>query len=114
MTEISVEQKNSIVIISISGEITMSTVNDLDNECKRFLNSDIKVMALDLKYVQFVDSFGISRIIKISKAFIGKEIEFVLINMNDNINQIFKIATFDKLFTIMTTAEFLISYHDSK
>jgi len=110
MAEISIEEKKNTVVVSISEEITMTTVNDIENACKKFLNSKIKVLALDLKNVQFIDSFGISRVIKLSKAFIGNGIEFVLINMNDNIHQVFKIATFDRLFTIMSKEEFTETY----
>lgn len=110
MSGISVEESNGAVILYISGEITMITVNDIDNVCKKYLNSDINVLAFDLKGVQFIDSFGISRIIKESKAFSSRGIDFVLINLNDKIMQIFKIATFDKLFNIMTTDEFNKKY----
>jgi len=106
MSKIRVEEFESIVIVYISGEVTMVTINDIDNTCKKYLNSDIDVLALDMKEVQFIDSFGISRVIKESKAFASQGIEFILINLNDNINQIFKIATFDRLFTIMTKDEF--------
>jgi len=113
MIGIRVEEKDNTVIIIISGEITMTTAEDIDNASRKYLNSDLQVMALDLKNVIFIDSFGISRIIKQSKAFSAKGIEFVLINLNDNIRQIFKIATFDKLFTIMTNAEFTGRYFES-
>ncbi len=114
MSEIRVEEFDNIVIIFISGEVTMVTVNDIDNTCKKYLNSDIDVLALDMKGVQFIDSFGISRVIKESKAFASQGIEFVLVNLNDNINQIFKIATFDRLFKIMTKDEFNYKYFNSK
>lgn len=110
MSEISIEESNGAVILYLSGEITMVTVTNIDNICKKYLNSDIDVLAFDMRGVQFIDSFGISRVIKESKSFASKGIEFVLINLNDNINQIFKIATFDKLFTIMTKDEFNEKY----
>ena len=110
MAEVSIEEKNNAVIVSVSGEITMTTVNEIDFVCKPYVNSDIEVIAIDLKLVMFIDSFGISRIIKISKAFSAQNKTFVLINMNENIHQIFKIATFDKLFTIMTKPEFMMTY----
>jgi len=110
MSEIIVEESNGAVVLYISGEITMVTVTEIDNTCKKYLDSDINVLAFDMRSVQFIDSFGISRVIKESKAFASRGIEFVLINLNDNINQIFKIATFDKLFTIMSKDEFNQKY----
>lgn len=110
MPVINIEEQNNVVIIYISGEITMLTVNEIDNACKQYLNSNIKVLAFDMKNVQFIDSFGISRVIKQSKMFSSFGVEFVLINLNENIMQIFKIATFDKLFNIMTKNEFNSQY----
>jgi anti-anti-sigma factor len=110
MSVINVEELNNAVIIYLSGEITMITVNEIDNVCRQYLNSDIDVLAFDMRNVQFIDSFGISRVIKQSKMFSSQNIEFVLVNLNDNIKQIFKIATFDKLFNIMSKDEFNIKY----
>jgi len=110
MADLSIEEKEDVVIISITDEITMTTVNDIELACKKYVNSKLTVLALDLNNVQFIDSFGISRIIKLSKSFIGTGTEFILINMNDNIHQIFKIATFDRLFTILTKSEFMEKY----
>ncbi len=110
MNLVSIEEIGTAVILSISGEITMITFTDIDNACKKFINSNLKVIAFDFHNLEFIDSFGISRVIKQSKAFSEKGTEFVLINMNDNISQIFKIATFDRLFTIMTKKEFTDTY----
>ncbi len=64
MSVINVEEQNNAVIIYLSGEITMITVNGIDNVCRQYLNSDIDVLAFDMRNVQFIDSFGISRVIK--------------------------------------------------
>lgn len=113
MGEISVEEKDNTVIVSISGEISMTTVNNIDNSCRKYINSNLKVLALNFKNVTFIDSFGISRIIKQSRIFSGNGTDFVLIDLNDNITQIFKIATFDKLFTIMKKEDFTGKYLNS-
>jgi len=110
MAEISIEESGNSVIIRIAGEITMTTAADIDNACRKYIGTGLKAAALDLRSVLFIDSFGISRVIKLSKLFDAKGTDFVLINMNDNISQIFKIATFDKLFTIMTNDEFKNKY----
>lgn len=106
MSGIKIEEKDGAVIVGISGEITMPTVSEIDIACKKYLESGAKVIALDFKNVVFIDSFGISRVIKLSKAFNAQGTDFVLINMNEHISQVFKIATFDKIFTILTNAEF--------
>jgi anti-anti-sigma factor len=113
MVKIDVDERDGAVIISIAGELSMSDIKEFDYTFKNYLHADIHVIALDLKYMHYLDSFGISRIIKISREFVGSGIEFVLLNMNDNIHQIFRMATFDKIFKILTTEEFLLTYFPS-
>ena len=108
--ENSTEKIDNIVIISISGEITMNTVSEIDRVYTPFIKSGLSAVAFDLKYVEFIDSFGISKIIKISRAFKAENTEFVLINMKNNILQTFRKAMFDKLLTITTKAEFMDTY----
>jgi len=110
MIKVEIEESNNTAILNIYGEITMATAKEIDIACEKYINSGLKVLAFDLQNVTFIDSFGISRIIKHSKAFACNGTEFVLINLNDNINQVFKIATFDRLFRILTKYEFSEKY----
>ncbi len=113
MTNISVEEKEGAVVLSIIGEITMETANEVENNCSKYLNSGLRVLAFDLHGVMFIDSFGLSIIIKHSKNFISRGTDFVLVDMNDKIRQIFKISTFDRIFTIMTRDQFDEKYSDN-
>jgi anti-sigma B factor antagonist len=110
MITIDVERKDKAVIVSMTGELSLGDVEKFENAFKQHLNSKLDVIALDLKQVQYLNSFGMSRILKISRAFSGSDTEFVLLNMNDNIYQIFRMSTFDKIFKIFTGEEFKIKY----
>lgn len=110
MAEISTDKKNDVAVVSITGEISLTTVEYIDKACREFLTPDVRVFALDMRGVTFIDSFGISRILKISKAYSCNETQFLLINLNDNIKQIFKIATLDNFFTILSKNEFENKY----
>ena len=48
--------------------------------------------------------------VKISRAVIDGGRDFILINMNSNIQQIFRMTTFDKVFKIMPEEEFIAKY----
>jgi len=110
MLTIDVREKDRAVIISLCGELSFGFVEEFENIFKKYMYSDLDVIALDLKNVPYLDSFGISRIIKISRSFIGKGTGFVLINMNESIHQIFRMATFDRIFNIMTEDDFNLTY----
>ena len=114
MLKIDVEEIGKTVIVSLIGELSFAYVEEFESVFKKYINSEFAVVALDLKNLPYLDSFGISRIIKISRVLIAGGSEFVLINMNDNIHQIFKMATFDKLFNIMTKEDFFMTYIPSE
>ncbi len=110
MIKIDVEERENTVTITISGELSLGDIDEFDHTFKKYINSNLDVIALDLKYIPHLDSFGLSRIIKISRVFGGSGTEFVLMNMNEDIHRTFKITTFDKLFKIMTQNEFDRTY----
>ena len=110
MERIDVEEKGGAVVVRVAGELGLANIKAFENVFKKYLNSKIAVIALDLREMPFLDSFGISRLVKISRAFAGHA-DFVLINMNDVIYQTFRMSTFDKFFTIMTEDEFNRKYY---
>jgi len=110
MLEIGIEEKDKTVIFSIAGELSSSTVDEFDRSFKKYINSEFDVIALDLQYMPFLDSFAMNRIIKVSRTFAGSSRQFVLLNMNDAILNTFKIAGFEKFFKIMTGEEFNKKY----
>lgn len=110
MITIDVEEINKVVIVSMTGELSPGDVEKFEDTFKQYYNSKLDVIALNLKNVHYVDSFGLSRILKISRSFTENNTEFVLTNMNDNIHQIFRMATFDKIFKILSGEEFNRKY----
>lgn len=110
MLTIDIEVRGKIAIFSIQGEISPSTSRDFERAFEKYLSTDYSVMAIDLKKIRYIDSFGISRLVRLSRAFSGTGGEFLLVNMNDNIHQIFRMATFDKLFKILTGEQFAAAY----
>jgi len=105
-----IEERNNAVIISMSGELSLSNIEEFENVFKKYTDSDFNVAALEMGHVPYLNSFGISRIIKVSRTFINNNKDFVLINMNENIHQIFRMSTFDKIFNIMSNEEFNEKY----
>jgi anti-sigma B factor antagonist len=110
MLKITVEESDKTVIFVIEGKLTLISMKEFENLFNKYINSDMTVVALDLKNMPYMDSFGISRFVKIGRAFRGGSTEFVLINMNDHIQQIFRMSTFDRIFKIMTSDEFKDKY----
>ncbi len=111
MLKIDVEERDWILIVSLTGELQFSYTEELGALFKKYTNSKFKVIALDLKNMPYLDSFGISRIIKISRQLISGGADFFLIDLYEDVYQILKIATLDKLFKIMTREDFSLTYN---
>jgi anti-anti-sigma factor len=109
MFGIIVEDKKNAIIVKIAGELTLYNMREFDNVFAGYSTSEIRVIALDLGGMVFIDSFGISRIVKISRSFTGKA-DFILLNVHDDILDVFRMAAFDRIFNIMSEAEFREKY----
>jgi anti-anti-sigma factor len=110
MLTIDIEEKGKLVIFSIQGEISPVTSREFNRAFEKYISPEYSIMAIDLKKIKYIDSFGISRLVKLSRSFGGIGGEFLLFNMNENIRQIFRMATFDKMFKIITADEFAGNY----
>jgi len=95
MLKIEVEERDEAVIISLNGELSAEFIKEFDGVFNKYINSKFKVIVIDLKSMPYINSFGISRMVKISRAVIDGGRDFILINMNSNIQQIFRMTTFD-------------------
>jgi len=110
MLEINFEEHKNGIIVILNGELSFSFVKEFEKVFDKYYYSKHGVVAIDLKNVPYLDSFGISRIVKVSREFKKRSIDFVLINVNDNIHQILRMATFDKILNIMSKDSFVDRY----
>ncbi len=110
MLTIDIEIKGKIILFIMQGEITPGTTKDFDRAMYKYLSEDYSVIGIDMKKIPYIDSYAISRLIKLSRIVKEKGGELVLMNMNDNIYQIFRMANFDRFFTIISGEEFVRTY----
>ncbi|HPS57841.1 MAG TPA: STAS domain-containing protein [Spirochaetota bacterium] len=110
MLTIDSEVTGKLVVFTILGEISPSTSRDFDRAFEKYISPEYGVMAVDLKKIRYIDSFGISRLVRLSRSFAETGGEFLLVSMNENIRQLFRMATFDKMFKILTAEQFAAGY----
>jgi anti-anti-sigma factor len=110
MLRIDVEERGDAVIVMLDGELSFTFIEKFEAIFKKYHNSGFRILALDLNKVPYLDSFGMSRIIKTSRSLSAAGTGFVLINISESVMQVLRIATFDRLFNIMTRDQFFLSY----
>ncbi len=106
MLQIDVDDRGSGVVVKAAGELSLIEIPSFEQTFKRYHESKLDVVALDLSEMPFIDSFGISRIIKLSRKFTESGTDFVLIELNDKIQEVFRMGTLDRFFSIMKKGEF--------
>lgn len=85
--------------IAIEGRIDTITSQELDNEIQEeFGNFDSLIM--DFSNVEYISSAGLRVLIATQKKLKADDIPFVIKNVNDTINEIFRMSGFDKLLKI--------------
>ena len=96
MMEITKEFNDKELTISIDGRIDTITSQDLDNE----INSEMgkfNSLVIDFTDVEYISSAGLRVLIATQKKLKVENIPFVIKNVNDTVNEIFRMSGFDKL-----------------
>ncbi|MGM0472216.1 MAG: anti-sigma F factor antagonist [Bacillota bacterium] len=92
------------LIIRISGDLDLHTVDDLRSQIEARMNSEvgIKNMILNLKEVNFVDSSGLGFIIGRYKQISNYGGNLKIINVNQSIKKVFEVSGILKIVDVFT------------
>jgi anti-sigma B factor antagonist len=96
-----IERKDGVVTIKPGIDIVASQCPALKKEFLEIIKSGEKKITIDLSGTEMIDSSGIGLLISIRNSLVsdsGGEIE--LINLTDDIEQLFKVMRLDNHFTI--------------
>ena len=85
--------------LSVEGRIDTITSQDLDNQINEELgNFDSLIM--DFTDLEYISSAGLRLLIATQKKLKADNVPFVIKNVNDNINEIFRMSGFNKILKI--------------
>ncbi|MEO0458525.1 MAG: STAS domain-containing protein [Cyanobacteria bacterium P01_A01_bin.114] len=82
------------ILDSLSGETLRQQVNDL-------IESDAKVLLIDLKEITFVDSSGLGALVSVLKKVRATEGEMHVCSINDQVRMLFELTSMDQVFSIL-------------
>ena len=106
--EVNIEHKERYDVIMISDNVDIYNVAGLRNIILNTIDGHNKVLALDLRYVYYMDSSGIGALVAGQKKMKAHNGKFGLMNIHDDVLNILKLATLDKFFTIYSSEDKLI------
>ncbi|KJS21276.1 MAG: hypothetical protein VR72_11000 [Clostridiaceae bacterium BRH_c20a] len=103
--------EEEILIVSLSGEVTLLQSNELKEKIKEELTRiNTTKLVLDLSQVPLLDSSGLGMLISLFKHVNQKEGIIVYTGMTDYVRKIIGFAKLDKIFSIADSAELAIEY----
>ena len=90
-------QQDGITIISVTGEINITTSPELK---KTFEKNTSKKVVVDLEKVTYIDSSGLATLVEMLKKMKGQGGSLGLSGMSDKVRSLFEITKLDKLFSV--------------
>ena len=100
-----IEQKKGVYILSVQGEVDMSSSNDVRQQLALLLNADTSVIIVHLVRVSYMDSSGIATLVEGLQQSMKLGILFRLVELSDAVQDIFKLARLESVFSIYPTIE---------
>ncbi|MBQ6098385.1 MAG: STAS domain-containing protein [Methanobrevibacter sp.] len=85
--------------LSVDGRIDTITSKELDNEINEELGN-FDSLIIDFTDLEYISSAGLRVLIATQKKLKADDIPFIIKNVNDAVNEIFRMSGFDKILKI--------------
>jgi stage II sporulation protein AA (anti-sigma F factor antagonist) len=103
--EIKQEKKGEVTVMNVSGRLDATTAMELESSLVPVIEKDGKMIVMNLEGLEYISSAGLRILLlgmKMIKKIPGK---MVICEMREHIREIFEIAGFLPIFTIVSTEE---------
>ena len=88
-------------IIAVDGDVDLYNVAELKQSIFKLLDSEqIESLIIDMKGINYMDSSGVGALVAGQKKVKTQGGKFSLVNINEDVMNILKLATLDQFFTI--------------
>jgi anti-sigma B factor antagonist len=103
--EIALKSKKGANVLELKGSLDIYTSLELKNHIEKNIET-AKALIIDLEQVNYIDSSGIGTLIKGLNLAKGKNVPFIIANVQPTIEKVFKVAGLLNFFTILTKDEY--------
>jgi len=98
--EIKTINKGDATIIKIDDRLDGTSSPELQKYLNEITKQDLKLIVLDMEFLNFISSVGFRVIVSSAKAVQAKKGKFVLSGINGAVEKAFKMAALDRIFKI--------------
>jgi anti-anti-sigma factor len=106
MLTIETQEKKDAVIISLQGEMVFNDLDDADRVIMAKLEVQPRVIAIQCRHLQTLDSSGLGLLIRFSKEAARRGIKLVFLDITDHVSALFDVSKLDAFFEIMSSDDF--------
>ena len=111
--EITKIEKNSVIVLNLSGRIDLSSGAGLKEEIKTLIGQKQNQIHLNLADVDFINSSGLGVLVSIMKEIRQNKGRLTLSNLASYVNEIFEITQLSHIFEIFTSEEEAMTSYQS-
>ena len=97
---------NVIASIKNSEKLNILNAGEVEKELTEIVLSGNKTVLLDFSDVKFLDSAGFQALLSVHIDARLNDVRFIIINVNDEINELFSLVDLDSIFEIETKSGF--------
>jgi len=97
--------EDDIRILSINGHVDASNAKALEDEFEKIIADGKSKIVVNFKEVAYISSAGLRVFLSVVKKLKTLSGELMLCEMSENVNRIFKLAGFTRIFRIVTTED---------
>lgn len=110
MIEVTVEQHRDLAIMHLDGELYFESLNNLTEIWGSIVAKKPKVIAMDCKGLDGIDSSSIGTLVQFFNEAMRKKIELVFYDLNPAIRKLFLTIHLEQFFTVTTAKKFNAKY----
>lgn len=103
--EIEITEQDKHKIISISGEVNLYSVSKLRKDIMKVVDDSVTSLVIDMSNLSHMDSSGIALLANLQKQIRSNNGSFYMLNVNDDIKNVLKLAALDKFFNIIESLD---------
>jgi anti-sigma B factor antagonist/stage II sporulation protein AA (anti-sigma F factor antagonist) len=100
---IELEEIDKVVILRLDGRLDAATAPILDRKIQTLVADGRLQIALDFAYVDYLSSAGMRVLLSESRKLQGKQGTFVLFSLSSEVEEVLKMAGFDRILHIFPT-----------
>ncbi|HEY9764323.1 MAG TPA: STAS domain-containing protein [Trichocoleus sp.] len=97
--------RSAVEIIELSGNLTAISGMNFPDRVRKLVKPGTQKLLLDLSAVSFVDSAGLSGLVRLYKIAQGAGIQLALCSISEQLSQLFRLTSMDSVFEIFRDKE---------